>query len=659
MLPAGADRCAVARPGRIAEDRRALFLRLSATDAFAWVRGLPVVAYASATRYEADGRRAKVILIRLAAPDARLRERISEHAPVGFRWDAGPGHCRGAGCSLPRAQVIDPRTVRIDEGTWPAAEASSELRCLALAASEPEALEVFADRGEVWIGSGERMLPSEIVTRADARRVSRTKRLRVGSAAEARAAQAEAVQLTGLVPDVLGSEVEALVERDAIVWRVRILWEDLELAVEDERRLAAIAAHEERRRTPLPPEEVVVSDIGAAREQIELRGASLPALAGATRRAAAVQLRVLLVRTLAAHPGDVRVARTLVRLLLDDLHEPDVALGVAEAFLATEPSDAERWRLLRREALALQGRDALAPALEADGIVLRGEGNRAAAALVAMRARGTDYEWAEGAWTAASALERRAGALRLRPAAHPGSIPLATLPETLDALVELGGVGPAPATRGVFMLVRAPGALADLAAAEGWIELTDARGRAAWLGASPGAESQRLRSLGLGLGAALAVSATPEARVDVAFGVLLPAPRADAGAGGGIRGTQIAPATVVRLVGHVEDGVLVVERAGAGGADVRWDEVSRWIAEPLLTLEHRTFPAPEVAFELRDADEVARVLAAGSATTGITCHETGLRVQCEAQPQDPAAARRLVSDAARGILAEDARRFGR
>src|SRR5688572_14007741 len=103
MLPSGADRCAVARPGLIDEERRPLFLRLSAADAFAWVRGLPVAAYASATRYEVDGRRAKVILIRLAAPDVRLRERISEHAPVGFRWDAGPGRCRGAGCALPRA----------------------------------------------------------------------------------------------------------------------------------------------------------------------------------------------------------------------------------------------------------------------------------------------------------------------------------------------------------------------------------------------------------------------------------------------------------------------------------------------------------------------------------------------------------------------------
>ncbi|MEM1418496.1 MAG: hypothetical protein AAGH15_26615, partial [Myxococcota bacterium] len=304
-LPAGADHCVVARPGRLGPARRQQIVPLSHATAFAWDTDAPV---GEAAEVRQDGSGAPAVELRLRVGDMEEARRwLAERAPFRVRW--GDVDCPGSGCQRWRADAPDARTIRLRRGLWKTdvARTGVRARCQALSARFPGAYEVgvHAERG--WLGAWDHRGEGPGTTREVAlfpldggfdgvrwREVFRSGEMTPEEL------------LAGLAAEAFGEppHAESAARRhgpaegpDGIESGADYRWEDLALAVEDARRLREAAAAEARASVPLDPERVRVEDREVLERQLALRRRALDAGDGAELPA----LRRLLERGLDAH----------------------------------------------------------------------------------------------------------------------------------------------------------------------------------------------------------------------------------------------------------------------------------------------------------------------------------------------------------------------
>lgn len=643
-LPVGANRCAVARPHLLPQARRSLFVRLSQSDPLPWVASAPVAAFASADRVAPDGRRSSVALVRTTADPATVRRWIEQHAPLRIRFDArSPGV---DGTRAFAARFIDRDTLRLQLGAWPVTDSDgpgAEARCVELARRFPDAAEVASRHGEVVVLGAAAHLPrrTDVVVVADVSAVTLTRYVHMTSAQQAEDRRLELADIEpftfSMMGDLYPERIDHVRQRHVLSSRMRIRWEDLVLAAQDQRRMAAALVEDERRREPQQPGEVDVTNLAVAHEQIALWTQRVASSRGALRRASAARLRALLERTVAAHPAELELSRQLARVLIDELDDGEAAVVVVDRVLSRQPADPEGWRVLRREAFAARGVEPLAPVLEEDGLVPRGDARRAAADLVALRRQGVDYEFAEGVWVAAQVVEARADRLRMRDVAS-ARLPLDSYMETLAELADIASGREGPAA--LYVLARGERSTHHLL----WnpdtspvVEVGDAGGDRRLVGVASTGDA-RVRAMGRSLSDGFVLGPIELAVFVVPIG-----------------GSPSRPELVLRLGGTLEVDALVLERASGGAARVDWREVARLLAEPLAALEPRVFPPPELEMSLANEREGRRLDELAMAHGAVHCTRTDHRIRCTSSPEAPSAAREVLRRFVRERLAGAAR----
>ncbi|MCA9603986.1 MAG: hypothetical protein KC619_00195, partial [Myxococcales bacterium] len=397
LLPERADRCVVVRPRRVPARRRELLIRQSWADRSVWDLDLDVAAYTRAEALDAEGRRALRSYFRFAGTPAQIRERASRFP---FRWEDQP--CEGIACGGPSARWLDERTVMVSHHAWPTpAHGVSTADCLRLARRRTDAVEV-AMRAGMPGSFGLAATRHHRVIVGGRRQISITLAIDFDH-------EADAVRALEDIPRVRASVLDSLapleasrreMDRDgSTVWvRDTYSWADLELARADVRLDAEAAADRARRATPIPIERVDVRRLAVVHHQVRLRAGELQWVRGPARAELVRQLATLLERAVAAHPAELGWAEQLVRLRLSDLDDAAGARALCERVLGGGVApDPEPWRILRREAAALQGPGALAARLVEDRVVEAGDAHRVAEDLVRLREDGVAYEWAEGA----------------------------------------------------------------------------------------------------------------------------------------------------------------------------------------------------------------------------------------------------------------------
>ncbi len=345
QLPAGAERCAVARPTLVPAPQRGLARRVVQSLPNAWDPGLEVIALASADQARREGSGAQLTLLRSTlAPDA-LRERLdAQLALVWSEGDDSPG-CGDGPCPL-HARVVghdeDGTTLRIERARFePRAEGVAE-RCVRMA-RDLRAIEVVAMRLIDDTSFGERLglpLDSTAIAHASERGLSIERVERMAGEVEAEA-RVQSVRLSTIEGGEL--HVEQL---DASV-RTRILqhWDDLALLERDEARQGAaerVARGRALERAPeldadpagLTPEDYLAR---ASFLLLQMRDLSSPERNG-TRAA----LRALLERAHGEHPEHERIAQLVLELRMSEPELLMSALELAERF-ASLPGAHPRW----------------------------------------------------------------------------------------------------------------------------------------------------------------------------------------------------------------------------------------------------------------------------------------------------------------------------
>lgn len=622
-LPGGADRCAGARIGAIASERRELVKRLSASSHLAmlsWGSDTPIAAFAEVRQESpANGRQSTFALLRVSDV-ARMRTYLESHRELRVRWSDGDAACPGADCWRYRAERVDDTTVRIRRGPWRERGRGTEMRCVDLARRYPEALEVSsrtaadglfssgASGGGLGLDLASVLLP----------RGSGLRRVEQYRLPDAEMADEIVMLLQNLRDDPGGigaiAEQTKVAHGDLLEVRTDVRWEDLELLAGDEARYREAVALEASALRPLPLREVVIDDLAMVREQVALRSDALGDLPPDERAVAVRELRELLERAANAHPGQDALVERLVELLLRELGEGEAAARWAEQVIARGPRDIRAWRVRRRAALARVGEAPLAEALLADGVVRSGRRAREAAAVLSQLPRDEGYEIAEGAWLSAETL----AGLRPRLRRARGTLPLESLGELLLTLAD--GIG---TSRSVH--VRAEGAATDGAAVHvragvvSWV----AGGRLTSAGATstdaPDGGYRMLREITQGL----------EGRVRLTL-ALTP-----------IGGDLSAPEALVAVDGDVHDGVLDLRRAsaveeGRERTAVRWERARALVGDPLRGYEVRLFPPPNLYVDFADAPEAEAFLDRSADSDAISCIRMVRReaqVRCNASPQ--------------------------
>jgi len=570
-LPAGADACVIARPGALPVTSRPLAQRLSAGGRLAWTPA-PVAVYAEASQVGSTGRKSVVIRMRVADLD-ETRTFLSEHAPVEVRFDVPEPACPGPECWRFRAEVVDQDTLLVRRGPWDTGRRGVEAECVLALRDRRDAYEVAVRNpvpllAELDFESG---LPVQVETRLEPREggVRHVQRVRDDEGAF----DFPLLDEDGLPQlDVLATRTRRVRLDDGVVTYTDVAWEDLRLALDDARRMDQAIARERHEAIPQDVEQVDVADPDALREQLELRRAQL---AQSGERTDAEPLRRLLERARDETPEDHELAGELHALLLDPLGDGQSAFELAEAVLGDEPYDPREWQLRRRQAAAILGASRLGPLLVEDGVVARRDADAAAEVLARLEAIG-DYEWAEGAWVASSALGSRAP--RGRPVRR-GELPLVSLVETALMLAE--DVEHETPSMSVYAVLRTRGVDVGATGPEEARVLTWADGaERVRVGAGATDAPDFLRGLGRGM-----VDGLEDARVSLML-ALVP-----------FGGAPEAPASVVVLEGRVSGERLVVERAAGRGTarTVRdFGAVARLLGEPFAELESRLFPLPDL-----------------------------------------------------------------
>ncbi len=608
LLPDEVERCVVVRPGLVPDRRRSLVLLPSLAEPSAWAPDLRPIAYAMATATGEGGRRAQRSYYRFA-DDARERAR----AILAVRWLDEP--CEDVSCRLPVARWLDERTLEVARYEWPRRPlGTSSAACVQLARARPDAVELAVERATHlgWVPlSAPR--PSSWTLRVEGGSLVTRREIALEDAVQARILEARLSARASwaepaLVP--LGPS-RRRVERDAELVTVveSRRWEELELAVEDDRLEQRASALREMRGEPVPIARVRVDDVGAVRHQVRLRRAGLPQLPLEQRAAAAEELATLLERAWAAHPSELAFARTLARLSLDLLAAPERALRVADEVLARGiADDPEAWRTLRREALAMIGAEELARALAEDGVAPAAEAARAAVDLRALVEHGVSFEWAEGAWrTSRQLLDGRA----------PRRPVDARLPfeGALGALVGWARLGDVERHVTVQIAVRTAASSEARAIGDTRPEVVAVRGAdgsTIYVGALAAPDLVALRRLNAAL-AGVAGSGPLEIAISM-------------------RDPEGAELGSLRAAGVLAGGAFVIQRADPELAAAPWPLVTRYLAQPLAELPLALFPpptltiraeSPELAAELRRAAEERDPGACRAAGPVLRCRRPG------------------------------------
>jgi hypothetical protein len=577
FLPDEMQSCVVARPARLSSARRSLVLLHSRAEPIAWARDVPVLAYASALAERPDGRRARRTYLRVASQGREPLRRA-----LAVRWDDQP--CRAEQCRLPRARWLDERTVEIARYGWPRSRPGVRGgQCVALARDHIDALEATIEASTSFEGM---MLDRAWLTRglvwSDATGISTR---RVVDFADPERARMLVTQLR-----VLGPESEATLvplgashpriarDRSRVSIDESHRWDELELALEDERlRLRAIEL-DNQRNEPLELDRVNFENLGAVRHQVSLRRAELARLTPDARPSAAQELADLLERAWTAHPSEVSFASSLVRLSLDELGAPERALSVIDRVLSGAIADpTDEWRSMRREALAALSERRLADALIADRIATRSEARRAAADLRALRTVGVSYEWAESAWR----LSRELVAETPMRAVHAQL----ALEGALGALVAWVLVsGPAAPSQTIQIVVRSSQSGAARAIGESRPDLIAVRTAdgVAFVGGLPSIDLVALRRLG-----ALVAANVHGGTIDLAIA---------------LRDPDGADLVRLRAVGRILGTDLAIERVSAPLADAPWPFLARYLAAPLAELPTALFPPPTLIVRTESAE---------------------------------------------------------
>lgn len=628
LLPETAERCVVARPRRLAERRRALVLFQTWAEPRAYAADLPIVAYASATAEGYGGRRARRTYIRFEGPADDLDARV-RRLPV--RWLDEP--CEDRECRQPVARWVDERTLEIARYEWPRRSLPvSSAACVQLARTEPAAFEVAVD-GTPRMGS--LPVPEPRATRrvlSAQNGALRTRReLVFADPLSARVYESWSRDRASLLDATLMplTPTRQTVERQddrIVVWDER-LWEELELALEDERLRRQALVLSRRRSEPTPLVRVDVDNLAVVRHQVGLRRGELSRLSGEARREAAHELATLLERASGVHPAELGWVRLLVRLELDLLGRPERAAARIDELLARGiAEDPSQWRLLRREALSQVSSGRLATALEADGVVQAPAARQAADDLVALREAGVPYEWAESAWS----LSRRLAGRR-----SPRHRVTARLPweGTLGALVGLAHLHDAPPHVTVQFAVHVLRETSPRAVGESRPELVVVRGPnggSTIVGALPSTDLWALRRTGRAL-AALVEPGPLSLTVE-------------------LRSPGSESAESFELTGELQGEDLVLRQVSDSLADVSWPAVGRYLARPLAELPTALFPPPELTIRAESAEVASELRRRAEPEGQASCWVAGPIVRCRS-PGRPEHLGELLVRVARDRLA--------
>lgn len=387
MLPAGADRCVLARPSRLAAERRERVARVSQSEPLAWLRELDVQAYAAVSRERRDGPSAELILVRVSLSPEAARELLDRRAGLRLQWSELP--CAEPVCG-PRARFVGPGLLRIERGVFPeGAGEGAEVRCARLAAQSPDALELSVARNRSLDA-----LPLRASTTLRATgtglRSSRVE-LMPSMAAAAQAAR-DAAQLVPLYATNVRSEVTDLELRTELDVR----FEDLALVEQDDARMrsAELEADARDQTAALPADraepharEDVLAELGYRLERAHR-------LTGAERDVELLATRALLERACVAQPDDEGLAALLAELLVTELRDP-VAARAALARFARPGPGGHRVAALVRQAAALEGERSLARELSAQKLTTNAKASQLARAILTRVQTGVSYVDAE------------------------------------------------------------------------------------------------------------------------------------------------------------------------------------------------------------------------------------------------------------------------
>lgn len=620
QLPERADRCVVVRPRRVPARRRGLVLYRSWARPEAWSNEWHVVAYAEALT---ESPRARRSYLRFARRTDALMRRLRQ-LPV--HWLDEP--CEGAACRRPIARWVDERTLEISLHRWPRDHGDVPgAACVRLARSNPRAVEVGADgTGDhgrfasslglaprwgvdpqphrvhrLLLTDGERLTARRILTFRD----------------EPSALAWESLRRTtpeirpSLMPvDPSHTTIARVNNRITVV--ERHLWEELELRLEDERLISRAHAHRRERAEPLALEEVDVQNLAVVRHQVRLRQAEVQRARGEARVVAARRLAALLARATEVHPARLELAERLVRLELDVLERPERAEAAVERVLGSGvAADADRWRQLLREALAMQDPARLGRALVEDGLARGPRARRAAEDLSSLVAAGVDYEWAEGAWRESGRMFGDRGPSR--PSA--GAIDfVGAVGAVVTWARASGAAGEGPA---VHVAARWSGQAEVRALGRARPELLVFRagsGRSMAVGAVPRADLASLRSLGASLASVVAPGP-----IEIVIELTTP------------EGVHLRQALSGRRVGQT----LEVSRADDALAALRWDAAQRYLAEPIAQLPTALFPPPELTIRAASPEEATELRRSADAAAPGACRIAGPYLRCRS-PGRPA-----------------------
>jgi len=398
-LPRGADRCVLARPARLPKARAGLLVRISQAEPLAWLADLGVEAYATAQRERRSGPLSRVTLLWLSRVTDAVRAELDARAGIALRWDGQP--CRGMGCP-PRARVLDGHIVRIEHNDYPSIEdAGAEAQCARMAAQSPSALELSFARSrslsDELVGVPLRTT-STLTLSAHGVHVAR-EALMLSEAESALAyqrgmmAEERGFTLTWLATDLRVERIDSTIHTD-----FDVLWDDLELAAQDDVRTAAAEREaDQRERAELgldQPPDVRSRDGVLAQLAYWLDHAERAA--PPERAAQLAAARALLDAACAAQPDDEGLALLRTELLIAELH--DAAAGRALAREGAQRFETRaRWQALERRAAALQGEAALASTIAAQRVAPGRQAAAVAREILERVQSGSGYDEAERA----------------------------------------------------------------------------------------------------------------------------------------------------------------------------------------------------------------------------------------------------------------------
>lgn len=626
-LPAHAQSCAVARPGTLSERQRWLALRLMRSHRVVWLGDLDVVAAAEANAVDEVSRQTSVVVLRIAGDVQEARARLERAVPLDD--ERSPYGARRS-----RVEIVGPDTLVIRHGRWTDGLPGAEARCRELARAHPDAFEVASSAQVDPLGPPDVDMPQR-VDQVIARTPS-------GVVVERRAFLANPASIESdflsefdpLVPDSRAAYWDGA----ARVTETRYLWQDLELAREDEERLAEAdrAARAEAR--PRPVEQIDISNSAVVRMEVRRWEEAIAAVQGERRAAHARELRRILEAAWVAHPSQTEFASVLYSLLMTELDDAPAAATLAGDVMHAAPADEQTWRANRRAALARLGAAELAPVLVEDGLVRANESGRAAGDILEILSQRENYDLAESAWLATRVFEST----------------LAQAPLVPVRAAEIGRKALVPTAVALVLAGREPTGL------EGLYVLARGRANPAW---SPAGSDDTAAVARLDRGDRVLVVGADVAEVDASTARLSRQALQALAPGPVTIGIFFVPfhsqdnraSARVLLAGTLDERGLTIERAAWGGARVAWERVSQYVAGPLESFEpDQVFPPVEVTLNAEGTRELELVLDARDAVPDVTCRAIELRVDCSAAA-GPDALYGFIAEVAARVLTDDAR----